>query len=211
MKKAFTLFVLILTPTMAFAQGTVVFNNQTGLVRQWTSPMDTTLINSPKGCAMAELISAPVGTALVNPEVPNFSTLASFLAANPGWAPAVPFNGGLNPGGLAVDGIFGLGNQYINVPGGATAEYFVISWTGPNGGPLGAMTTYDAAQALGNFWFGQSAIFTTATGDPTTTPAGLPVNIRDTFGGIIMGTPEPSTFALAGLGAVLLVMFRRRR
>jgi hypothetical protein len=47
MKKAFTLFVLILTPTMAFAQGTVVFNNQTGLVRQCTSPMDTTLINSP--------------------------------------------------------------------------------------------------------------------------------------------------------------------
>ena len=210
MKKAFALFVLIVTPTMAFAQGTVVFNNQTGLVRQWTSPMDTTLVASLEGYAMVELISAPFGTPLVNP-LPNFSTLASFLAANPGWAVGTALPGGSNPGGLAAPGIFANGNLSLNVPGGASAEYFVISWTGPFQGPLDGATTYDAAEAIGNCWIRQSAIFTTATGDPTTTPAGLPVNIRDTFGGVIMGTPEPTTSALAGLGLAALLVSRWRR
>ena len=67
MKKAFTLAVLIVTPTMAFAQGTVVLGNRTGLVKQWTSPTDPTLIGVPKGGGYVELVAAPVGTPLVNP------------------------------------------------------------------------------------------------------------------------------------------------
>ena len=50
MKKALTLIVLIVTPTMAFAQGLVGFiNNTAGLVRQWTSPSDPTVIPIPVG------------------------------------------------------------------------------------------------------------------------------------------------------------------
>src|ERR1035441_2877011 len=91
MKKALTLIVLIVTPAMAFAQGTVTLANQTGLVRMWTSPSDPTLINVPKGGGYVELIAAPVGPALVNPLFSvtggfNYSSVAGFLAANPGWA-----------------------------------------------------------------------------------------------------------------------------
>jgi hypothetical protein len=204
MKKALILVVLMVIPTMAFAQGTVVFNNQTGSVTvNGTLPY--------KGDVYVELFSAPAGAALLNQWVPNYAMRAWFLAANPGWAAAVPFNGGQNPGGLTENGIFGLGNQHLNVPGGANAEYFVLGWTRAGGGAIGTGTTYDAARAAGNYWFGESAIYTTATGDPTTTPAVLPVDLKNTFGGLIIEGPEPTTMALAGLGALLLLLFRRRR
>jgi hypothetical protein len=197
---------------MVFAQGQITFANQTGLVKQFTSYTDQTLINSLKGNAMVELISAPVGTALPNPWVANYATLAGFLSANPGWAPGTALAGGSNPGGLAVNGIFANGNLSLNVPGGANAEYFVIGWTGPNGGPLGAAATYDVAQALGLCWIAESAIFTTATGDPTISPPSLPVSTKTTFGGIFFEPiPEPSIFALAGLGFAALLVFRRLR
>jgi hypothetical protein len=91
MKKALTLVLLIVTSTMAFAQGTVAFiNNPVGLVRQWTSATDSTLISTPVGGAHVELLAAPAGTAFT----PfgslsalgfawNFNSLAGFLAANP--------------------------------------------------------------------------------------------------------------------------------
>jgi hypothetical protein len=60
--------------------------------------------------------------------------------------------------------------------------------------------------------FGQSAIFTTATGDPTATPVpGFPVSLRGSFAGLMMATiPEPTGFALVGLGLAALLVFRRR-
>ena len=67
MKEALTLIILIVTPSMAFAQGTVVLGNQTGLIKQWTSATDSTLISVPKGGGYVELFAAPVGTPLVNP------------------------------------------------------------------------------------------------------------------------------------------------
>jgi hypothetical protein len=47
MKKAFALVFLFVTPCIMFAQGTVMFNNRTGLVRQWTSAYDSTLAPFP--------------------------------------------------------------------------------------------------------------------------------------------------------------------
>jgi PEP-CTERM motif len=213
MKKLLGIMAVTALAASAFAQGTVTFNNQTGLVKQWTSATDQTLVTSLKGSAMVELISAPTTATLANPNLTGYATLASFLAANAGWAVGTPtvVSPGSNPGGLSVNGIFALGNLSLNVPGGANAQYFVIGWTGANGGPLGTATSYDAAVALGNAWFGQSAIFTTATGDPNATPAGLPVSTKTTFGGITLApVPEPTSFALAGLGLAALVAFRRR-
>ena len=82
----------------------------------------------------------------------------------------------------------------------------VIGWTG-------TAPAYDVAFAAGAF-LGQSPVAITATGDPLLTPPGTPVSLSSTFAGITLAPflfPEPSTFALAGLGAVTLFLFRRRR
>jgi len=218
MKKLLGIMAATALAVSAFGQGQVVFNNVTGLVQAWTSATDSTPVTSTKGNAYVELISAPVGTALLTPGVPAlgaFPTLASFLAANPGWAASAPITGASNPGGLAINGIFGLGTQNLNVGGGVNANYFVLAWSGPNGGAVGTYNTYDLAMANGN-WFGESAIYTTATGDPTTTPPGTAIGLKNTFGGLmtvataIQPIPEPTSFALAGLGLAALLVFRRR-
>jgi len=198
MKKAFTLVVLMVTPTMAFAQGTVILQNQTGLVRQWTSATDSTLISVPKNGGYVELIAAPVNTPLVG-SIFNYSSLSGFLGVNPLWAVA----GGACPIALGA-GLFNGGTVTINnIAEGANAEYFLIGWTG-------AFTTWDAAFAASSGWFGQSAIATTATGDPLATPVpGFPVSLRLTFAGFPI-IPEPTSFALAGLGLAALLVFRRR-
>jgi hypothetical protein len=215
MKKAFTLLVLIISPTMALAQGTVVLENQTGLVKQW-SATDNNLISVPKGGGYVELIAAPVGTALAHPFLPGpggieYSSLAGFLAANPGWALPSNSAGAGTPAliGLAP-GIFAGGVYTINnIGAGANAEYFLIGWTG-------SATTADAAIAgwnAGQNWFSESAIAITATGDPLATPPGVPINLKSTFAGMSLPVliPEPSSFALAGLGlAALLALCRRR-
>ena len=97
MKKALTLVVLIVIPSIIFAQGTVVFNNNTGLVQQWTSSSDPTLAAVPVGGGYVQLIATTTGNPLLHTLgvyagsvgfLPAYSSLAGFLAANPGWSVA---------------------------------------------------------------------------------------------------------------------------
>ena len=215
MRKFSTVVLLIGMATGALAQGTVILQNQTGLVGQWASWSDSTLISVPKNGAFIELIAAPAGTALSYPLGshnasgfnPNYSSLSGFLAANPGWAVA-----GAQAYPVAFGaGLFNCGTVTINnIAEGANADYFIIGWTG-------AFTSYDSAYATRAF-IGASAIATTPTGDPLATPVpSLPVSLRYTFAGLmtpllaIAPIPEPTSFALAGLGLAALLVFRRRR
>ena len=215
MSKFSAVVLLIGMATGALAQGTVILQNQTGLVRQWTGWSDSTLISVPKSGAFIELIAAPTGTALSNPLGshnasgfnPNYSSLSGFLAANQGWAVA-----GAQAYAVAFGaGLFNCGTVTINnIAEGANAAYFIIGWTG-------AFTSYDAAYAAGAF-ISASAIATTTTGDPLATPVpGFPVSLRPTFAGLmgpllaIAPIPEPTSFALVGLGLAALLVFRRRR
>lgn len=212
MKKLLGITAACALTVSAFAQGTVGFQNLTGLVKQWTSTADSTLMSATKGNAMVDLISAAVGVALPNPlgtlSASGFAlgpnkTLASFLAANPGWhSEAV---GGVN----SANGIFNNGTVSLTgIAGGASAQYLILGWTG-------TAATLDLAITGGAF-IGESAIFTTTTGDPNTTPPGTPINLKATFTGLTLaptGTapiPEPASFALLGLGAAAMLIFRRR-
>jgi hypothetical protein len=184
MKKAFTLLVMIVSPTMAFAQGRVVFQNQTGLVAQWTSIYDSTPISVPVGGGHVQLIAAPQGTALPNAllfppgtGMIKYSSLLAFLADNPGWAAAAT---------TAITGLAGRFNggtvTISNIIEGANADYFVIGW-------MGSYSNYDSAAAAlvsdpTASFLGVSAIATTATGDPLTIPPEAPVNLRTTFAGM---------------------------
>ena len=95
MKKALTLVVLVVSPMMAFAQGTVVFENgPTGLVKQWTSSSDSTLVPVAVGGGYVQLIATTKGNPPLHPLgvyegssgfLPGCSSLEGFLAANPGW------------------------------------------------------------------------------------------------------------------------------
>src|ERR1019366_4661966 len=110
----------------AFAQGTVGFaNNSSELVRQWTSASDSTLMTVPVGGAHLELLTAlndtafsSLGALTAGGFSPNYTTLAGFLAANPGWADI-----GTTGVGPAA-GRFNGGNVNLQpaITGGAPAE-----------------------------------------------------------------------------------------
>jgi hypothetical protein len=177
-----------------FAQGTVVFNNGTGLVLQETS---TGFVPVPKGGGQVQLFWATAGT----PYTPWTGALtpAAWYAANAGWilGPAIGFTtpsaGKFNGGVLTLSPVS---------PGG-TIDYVVAAWTG-NAPTMDAALASDGMVAV-------SSLFTSATGNPTTIPPDVPVPLADSFGGLAIAyIPEPSSFALAVLGAASLLVFRRR-
>ena len=212
MKKALTLVVLIISPFIVLAQGTVTFWNQTGLVQQWTSVSDTTLIPVPKNGGYVEMFSAAPSaaaptalfSAVTGGQTANYTTLAAFLAANTAWS-ATP--GDVVPAPMWIfAGLFNGGTYTIEgIPAAGNAQYFAVGWTG-------SATTFDQAIASGTAFMGESAIFTTATADFFGNPE-TPISLRLTFGGMTLTpivVPEPTTVLLAALGAVLLLLFRRR-
>jgi len=89
--------------------------------------------------------------------------------------------------------------------------------------PQGVAATVVGATTVGFFridaWIGASPDFAGATtrgssgifSNPVATPPTPPPDFTSMPAVIIVGVPEPSTFALAGLGAAALLIFRRRK
>jgi hypothetical protein len=201
MKKYQSILIAVLMATSVastLAQGTVVFNNGTGLVQQAIFlPGSVAILNVAKGGGEVQLFWAATGSPFT-PLTPSL-TPAAWYAANPGWSlgPVVGFTtpapGKFSGGALTLAPL---------TPGGAI-DYVVIGWTGN-------YQSFDAALAV-NTYTGVSGKFTSATGNPTTVPSGVPVPLASSFGGLILTqTPEPSSFALAGLGAATLFALHRR-
>jgi hypothetical protein len=173
----------------AYAQGTVNFANLgVGLNAPVTLADGTTKAGATY---MAQLIAgnsastlAPVGSA------------TAFLSAAAGY-----FNGGV----VAIP----------TVAPGSTAFFAVQVWQTSLG-------SFAAAQAAGtaNSWGESGYNYSTKTLTPfqiTTggagTPAGPPATLTTLTGFSLTAgvVPEPSTFALAGLGAAAMLIFRRRK
>ena len=180
-----------------FAQGTVVFNNGTGLVFQQKGEFDPTLIPVPKGGGEVQLYWAKAGA----PYTPWTGSPGAWYLSNPLWSlgPVVGFT-------TPTDGKFNGGVLTLTplLPPGGTIDYVIAAWTGNE-------QSFDAAVAA-NSQYLVSSKFTTATGNPTAIPPGLPVPLANTFGGMTLVTiPESSSLALAGLGATTWLAFRRRK
>jgi len=100
--------------------------------------------------------------------------------------------------------------------GGGTAQFVVIGWSANIGATLAALETYMANPTV-NGWVGESAVSPAVTlgdGVNVPTPTILSASGGDPgflLGEVVVTVPEPTTMALAGLGAGALLLFRRRK
>jgi len=217
MKKLLTIAALAVTASLSFGQGYVNFQNAPGSrvstnnvpSLQGGTGTQTLQAAAPAGSYYYALLYAPTTQTTVD------NTLAGWTF---GAAYATNTTAGRVSGITATDGTAGA--LVTGLSATATANFVVVGWSSNVG------TSY--AQALA--WWNN--------GTPAVAPTGLVYNFgisgvalniplaplggpyNSVFGssaitGIAMGSyinvPEPSTFALAGLGAAALLIFRRRK
>jgi len=201
MKKYLSILAVMALAASAFAQGTILLQNSaTTTVKLGANPTDPTAANLALP-GFVQLYWAPAGTAYT----PYAGDPAAFLAANSAWK----FAG--VPKTLVAPGRFNGGAiEITGIAAGGPVEAAVVAWQGN-------FASFDAAVAA-NSAVGASARVTFAsTGNPTTTPPGTAASLVNAgFAGLTVSPatsviPEPSSLALAGLGAAALLIFRRRK
>ncbi len=184
-KSILTTLVAACTSASAHAQGTVIFENSFS-----TGAITTGVSGNPY---------AGAGT----------YTVALLWA--PGNIPGVAQNaftviGTFGPAGTQAGFFFDpnvLTTGAATVPG-TVGVFEVQGW-------LGNYSSYAAAVASGEPYFGQSPEFLNSTGNPNL-PGFPPVQTTGWDGNLLIFTwPEPSTVAIAGLGASVWLYFRRRK
>jgi len=194
MKKLAAILCLSALSSGAFAQGLVnFFNNTTTLVSSGTSTSTATAISGSPGAYYFALLTSPVGA--------NTFTFSGAYGTN-----------------QAVAGRF-FGGASVQISGwaaGTARDFEVAGWSAD----LGA--TFNPAwltTAPSTGFFGVSSLGTGQAGGSTATgtlpnlnifggQTGIQSGFALTGGGIV---PEPSSMALAGLGAAALLIFRRRK
>lgn len=206
MKKYLSILAITLVAASAFAQGTVSFANNAGSLITYKATVDASAVALPTTLnGRAHLLYAPE---------------AQVISA---WAPAIPLELYMAENNLQyvsgapatvapVAGRFSGGTRTAtSLSPGGIGNFVVIGWAGTEAyasyGDAFNAAMMDATRA----WVGVSAPFFIDTGDPTSIPAGSPTVMSSLFSGVtLVPVPEPATFALAGLGAAALLIFRRR-
>lgn len=201
MKKYLCTLALVGLVSSAFAQGQINLSSGSNTVR--STGTGGTTPNVPVNGGFIQLLWAPAGTPVANPWDPQEYTpsLGEWLTANPGWQ-AVDSVRAING---PASGRFNAGT--VEVPTTATIQAAIAAW-------VGNFTSFDLALAAPNGQAGISAPFTVTPGNPNATPIPeLPASIAGLFPGMTTSPviPEPSSFALLGLGAAALLAFRRRQ
>lgn len=214
MKKLFLTSALVAVCAGAFAQGKVnVINDSSSLVTLTTDtsrilPADRGLAGQPVGDA----VPLPSGITLVAGLYAGTSSSQLFLY---GYS---PLNSAAIPAGnipayhVVLNAIAATGAPAIPGIASGTAIGPGTPWFQVNVWDS-AYATYAAAVAAGSAYVGQGALFQLNPGPSLaytfTSPPGANTTWSETP--IITTAPEPSVFALAGLGAAALMIFRRRK
>jgi len=201
MKKLLTLGALAVLAVSAYGQGLVTFNNRdtvNNILAPVTDDAGTTLSGAAANIA---LLGGP--TSFVPASLSSAGTLLMLASPNSGKT-YVSFRTGTLAGFAAV----GADSSRVlsNVGFGADAQLQLVSWTGVWTDWASAFAAWQANPA--NTQIGFSAPWTVHTGaDALAFP---PIN-TGMAGFKLTAIPEPSTMALAGLGAAALLIFRRRK
>ncbi len=99
--------------------------------------------------------------------------------------------------------------------GGSSVQAFVVGWTGNSATLNEAMRGVCIVGFTGSTLSGGALSWAQGTGDPNGTPPSTPVALVTGVAGynglVFVAVPEPSLLALAGLGAAVLMISRRRR
>ncbi len=204
-----TVFALALTAAVAaFAQGKVTIQNDDVHLIIFTT--DTSYL--PPG--LRYMASQPIPTTASLPDG-AFLVLGLYAGTSVSsmkLVTAVPA-GQTMPAVVPINSLAGTGlpsgwitptHAILPFEGGTVAEYQVKIWD----------SRYASFEAQPYGWFGESAVFTMTAGLSTK----IPYPAINNGGGTTWASPipvgfivpEPSTFALAGLGAAAMLIFRRR-
>jgi len=216
MKKLILAGCVISCAVSVLAQGTIVFNNHVvgSVVAQIyapnpANPTQQQLGNAANGFPVgstvyggALLAGAGFTAQLWGFPTPNATTIQPVTSLVPatGYSTA-----GFRTGNAA--GLWVTSTDAAIIPGageGTLATLQVRAWDNQNG----TITTWAAALTAG-VNSGASALFNSPALGGISAPPNLVGLQSFSLTGAI--TPEPSTFALAGLGAVALLIFRRRK
>jgi hypothetical protein len=200
MKKLACVAGLALLATGAFAQGTINFvNGPSALVTTNDTQGNT-------GAALAGMSPRVVlfySTAGVAPAVPSTANGFSFA----GWTQTTPTTP--DTVGVPLPGIFSGGTQTAATAAGGSAPWVIVA------GWLGGHADFATAVAAGAYVGVTPVAWAQSTGNPGGAPPTSPVNLAlgpAAFNGLeLRPIPEPSSLALAGLGAAALLVFRRRK
>jgi hypothetical protein len=192
MKKQLMVLAATLVAGSVLAQGTLTLNNANPIVL-----IDGVPAASAAG-AKVQFVWALPGDS-VSPYVPGVA-LTDWLSANP----ALRLESLVVPVGTPLPGRFFGGTITVNTP---TPGADIMGWLA---GWAGSATSFDAAFGAAAP-VGVSASFAVNTGNPLALPAPeAPGDILAVQPFSLAVIPEPTTFALVGMGLGALLIFRRR-
>ncbi len=204
MKKILSVFAMMAVASAAFAQGQINFSTGSGSIKVSVPTAADAPVNVGAGAGFVQVLWAPAGTAMTAWSASGNQNLAAWLTANPGWSLAKDANNTADFVKATASGR--ILSSTITVGTTAAVDLLLIGWTGTS-------TSFDAAYALSASPSQVAVGFSSKVAGivPTTAPSPPAVT---SFSSLLMtptAVPEPSTFALAGLGAAALLIFRRRK
>lgn len=238
MKKILTIAALAGVASLSHGQGLVSFANSATPITKISVNNGT--INSPSvalipatagqyyfalfvapstTAATGSYLEAP-GTAYTGTEDPTANGFA--LATSSTYAP-----GGFTAANIASAGRIAtlaaqldslgdaeIGNAVAGAPGD-TADFIVVGWSANLGSTWSAVqSTIDSGVTPAGSFVGESDVAQLLVGGGTTPVPVVFAGASPNAQGFVLEptpTPEPATFALCGLGAAALVIFRRRK
>jgi hypothetical protein len=222
-KLLFTTAALTGLVLQSFGQGEVLFNN--------TATAATKVYVTTNGTSSTDQSAGIAGGALAPGNSSMKLMFALFSAANgvssvvgnpwtdPNWSFSNQYATNTQTAGrlTAVGPFSATASGGVVVPGstiGQNSSLLVIGWDVASGGST--LASFINKFADGGLYYGRSGIGSIVMGNgstpPDTTLFGTTAGQLGGFSiGFIPPVPEPATFALAGLGAAAMLIFRRRK